>query len=220
MSSLRNVKLHYFQLAGAAEMSRILLRHGGVQFEDIRYTVTRENGQLKGAEYEAAKASGAFRANMDRVPVMEVNGIQIGQSKAIERFIANNTGMFGANDEEKGAIDCVVENLRDIKEKYFKVAFAPDSPEKTQQLEKWFAGGELAEWLVKLEHSLPVNASGAVFVVGNSPSYADLVIWQFLRFLFTNKEGARAAEEQANCTRLSAIADKVQELEAVKKSLV
>jgi hypothetical protein len=68
----------------------------------------------------------------------------------------------------------------------------------------------LAEWLVKLEHSLPINASGPVIVVGNSP-YADLGNWQFLRFLFTNKEGARAAEEQVNCTRLSVIADKVQE---------
>jgi glutathione S-transferase len=219
MSAFGTVKLHYFNVPGAAQVSRIMLHLGGVPFEDMNYTYTREKGVISGPEYDIAKANGTFRINMDTVPVLEVNGFFIGQSKSIERYIASKCGLFGANDEERGVIDCISENLRDMKDKYMKITLAPESSERTQQLEKWFIGGEMAEWLVKLEHSLPVNATGAVYVVGSSPSYADIVIWHFLRAYFTNKEGVHAAAQKAHCVRLSVIAEKVGELKAVKQSL-
>jgi glutathione S-transferase len=219
MSSFGTVKLHYFNVPGAAQVSRILLRLGNVPFEDMNYTYTRENGVISGPEYDIAKSKGTFRINMDRAPVLEVNGFFIGQSKAMERYISSKCGLFGANDEERGVIDCITENLRDMKEKYMKITHAPESPERHEQLHKWFEGGEMTEWLVKLEQCLPANTTGAVYVVGSSPSYADIVIWHFLRAYFTNKEGAHAAEQKAHCARLSAIAEKVGELEAVKQSL-
>ena len=37
---------------------------------------------------------------MDRVPLLEVDGTKIGQSKAIERYIAKAVGLFGSNDIE------------------------------------------------------------------------------------------------------------------------
>jgi len=216
MSAFGTVKLHYFNVPGVAAISRILLHLGGVPFEDMNYTYTRENGTIKGPEYDAEKAKGTFQINMNRVPVLDVNGVLIGQSKAMERYIANKTGLFGANDEERGVIDCIVENFRDVKDKYAKISYSPEGPEKTQQMEQWF-NADLTEWLVKLEHSLPANITGALYVVGNKPTYADVVIGHFLRHYFTNKAGAHAAEEKAHCARLSAIADKVADLEAVKK---
>ena len=48
-------------------------------------------------------------------PVLHVGDKQIGQSKAIERYIAKLTNMMGTNDIEAAQIDCVTEHIRDIK---------------------------------------------------------------------------------------------------------
>ena len=47
---------------------------------------------------------------------MEVCGVMnIGQSKAIERYIATKCHLLGQSDEEEALIDCIAENIWDIK---------------------------------------------------------------------------------------------------------
>jgi hypothetical protein len=40
------------------------------------------------------KEEGMFYANMDRIPILEADGIILGQSKAIERFIFADVTVF------------------------------------------------------------------------------------------------------------------------------
>ena len=42
---------------------------------------------------------------------------EIGQSKAIERYIARRYGLLGANEIEAAQIDAITEHIRDAKEK-------------------------------------------------------------------------------------------------------
>ena len=65
------------------------------------------------------------------------------------------------------------------------------SPEKDLAMKKWYEEGELTEWLVKLEKSLPTTAAQTGYSVGNKVSYADMNIWNLLRDYFDNAEGVK-----------------------------
>lgn len=121
VSASTKCKLLYFDARGAAELSRVLMKVGGLQFEDYRYPITvKETGGFETKEYTAKKTEGIFAVNMDRVPVLELSdGKLIGQSRAIERYVAVKCGLMGCSDEERAMIDCIVENIRDIKVSIF-----------------------------------------------------------------------------------------------------
>ena len=220
MSDFTNaqIKLIYFAARGVAEVSRILLKVSGIPFEDVRYPFTpKPEGGYSRPEFDADCQAGLFAVNMDRLPILEVNGLKIGQSRAIERYVANRGHLFGSSDEERALIDCVVESIRDIREKYSAIRYRPASPEKDEALAKWLRE-DLVDWLKKLEKSLPVNESQP-FVVGSTVSYADISIWHLLRDYFSDKEVVKAAIEAAKATRLTLIADRVEQVEAVKNHL-
>ena len=40
----------------------------------------------------------------------------IGQSKAIERYLARRFGLMGENAEDEAMIDCIAEHCRDVKD--------------------------------------------------------------------------------------------------------
>eukprot|EP01040_Poterioochromonas_malhamensis_P014121 gene14121-15614_t len=219
MSTTSLPKLRYFAIKGLAELARVLLHIGNIPFEDIRYPFQRkEDGGINWSEeYLEAKKSGAFAANMDRVPDFEIDGFHLGQSKAIEKYISRRCNLLGSSPRDEALIDNVVENIRDIKEKYGKIRWSPDGPEKVAATSKWF-NEELKEWLIKLEKSLPVNESD-VLVVGTSVSYADISIWSFFRDYFTDVEAFAKAEQEAGVHRLTAIANRVGEIESLKSYL-
>lgn len=214
------LRLKYFDARGAAEISRVMLHLGNISYEDFRYPLTQKaEGGFEMREFSAAKESGAFCANMDRVPLLEVDGRVIGQSRAIERYIASLCGMLGKTPEDAAVIDCVAENVRDIKDKWAKIrttgGFGPNA-EKDALVEKWFAGGELSDWLRRLERSLPKHEGAGE----ESISYADVSIWHLLRDYFGDKASeVRQAEKRAGCLRLTRIADRLHDLESMQHYL-
>ena len=218
-------RLLYFNARGAAEVSRIMFRVGGLDFEDHRYAVTpKDGGGFETVEFSSLKESGAFTSNMDRVPVLEIDGNQrFGQSRAIERYIAEKCGLIGDSAEDKLCIDSIAENVRDIKDRWGKIRMMGGfgtNPEKEKAIAKWFKEGEYADWLVKLEKSLPANAVEDL-ALGRSVSYADISIWHLLRDYFSaaDLDAARSAEKNAGCSRLTKIADRVAQMSTVKKWL-
>eukprot|EP01040_Poterioochromonas_malhamensis_P014122 gene14122-15615_t len=155
MSTTSLPKLRYFAIKGVAETTRVLLHIGNIPFEDIRYPFQRTaEGIVWNEEYLETKKSGAFYVNMDRVPDFEIDGFHLGQSKAIEKYISRRCNLLGSSPRDEALIDNVVENIRDIKEKWSKIRYSPDGPEKVAATSKWF-NEELKEWLIKLEKSLP-----------------------------------------------------------------
>ena len=141
-----------------------------------------------------------------------MDGVSFGQSKAMERYIARKCGLFGSTDEESALIDCIGEHVRDIKEKWGKIRMmggmgAPPTPEKEAAIKKWF-DNELAEWLVKLEKSLPLNGANN-HAVGSSLSYADVCIWNLLHETFDASQQESVSKSLEACERLRAIAETV-----------
>lgn len=98
--SSKKIKLVYFDAKGVVEMSRIMMKIGNLEFEDTRFTIkSKEAGGFETPEFAVAKTNGDLKANMDRAPVLMVGDTSIGQSKAIERYVAKKCNMMGSNDE-------------------------------------------------------------------------------------------------------------------------
>jgi hypothetical protein len=202
-------------------------------------------------EFTKEKESGGLAANMGRAPVMFVSGeiagigqrLALGQSRALERYVARKCLLMGKTDEEEALIDCIAENVRDIKEKWGKIKFiggrGPNA-EKTAAMDAWFSAcdgeriGEFATWLGKLEASLPspVPYLGPLspdplkfnsYCVGTSTSYADVCVWQLLRDSFDGSEADQTSEagravealRRSGATRLSAVASRVDTIPQV-----
>ncbi|KAK3288819.1 hypothetical protein CYMTET_3717 [Cymbomonas tetramitiformis] len=184
-STLRRVvcsadyELLYFDARGAAETSRILFAVSGVQYEDSRYKFSFVEGKPKVEDRHAEdKAAGRFEANLDRLPVLKVNGSAIGQSKAIERYLAQEFGLAGSNSIQAAQIDAYCEHVRDISTAYGKERgspFAPMSDETKEKIEKWFAE-TLPGWFERLEKATGPDG----FAVGEKLSLADVCLHQLV----------------------------------------
>mmetsp|Transcript_38872 Transcript_38872/g.28754 ORF Transcript_38872/g.28754 Transcript_38872/m.28754 type:complete len:218 (+) Transcript_38872:45-698(+) len=171
-------KFEYFNARGLGEITRYLFALAGKEFEDFRYPLILPN--FDRPEYEAARDLGEFRVNMDRVPVLTINGtLKIGQSRAIERYLAKKFGFFGSNEIEELLIDAVTEHLRDIKQKY-NDAKVGKSGEDLTAVKTNFVQNELPKWLDKLEYSLGKDG----YAVGGRVSLADVIIFNFLTEYF------------------------------------
>ena len=138
------------------------------------------------------------------MPILEVDGVKVGQSKAIARYVAAKYGLAGANAIEAFKIDCLCEHVVDIKATYQKVKGDGDEAKA-----KYF-GETLPGELAKVEKSL--GDTKGPWLVGCKPSRADVVFMVFLTEFFDNVEGAKAATPP----KIQAAIDAVSALDAVK----
>eukprot|EP00929_Paragymnodinium_shiwhaense_P093715 TRINITY_DN5394_c0_g1_i2.p1 TRINITY_DN5394_c0_g1~~TRINITY_DN5394_c0_g1_i2.p1 ORF type:complete len:229 (+),score=86.15 TRINITY_DN5394_c0_g1_i2:79-765(+) len=196
-----SMKLVYFDIRGLAEVTRLLFAHAKVDYEDVRYPLSfgtpGDFSTIKREEWDAAKAKGDFVAGMGKVPVLEVDGVKVGQSKAIERFVAKKVGMMGANDVEAFQIDALCSCVTDIKDAY-KAAKEAGKDDKDAAMKKWF-DETLPEWLGKVEQALP-SGPGGPWLVGDRMSLADVTFYYFLldpKGFFDDLAGAAKALETA-----------------------
>lgn len=105
---LEGCTVTYFDLAGRAEVPRLLLSHGGIKFTDQR---------IKKEEWPALKPTTPFGG----LPVLTLaNGTQISQSIAIARLIARVVGLY--QDPVSGALqDQIIDGLTDVMTAIFKI---------------------------------------------------------------------------------------------------
>jgi len=192
------IKLQYFDARGVSETIRLMLAVAKVEYEDARFPFSfgtpGDFSTIVRPEFDAAKAAGELTASAGKVPYLEVDGVKVGQSKAIERYVAKTYGLGGASDMEFAQIDAVCEMIRDIKDAYNNAKRGKDkgTPELEEALKKWF-GETLPEQVKLVEGMVP----GGNFLFGKSLSYADIALWQFLAApeggFFDNTEGAKAS---------------------------
>ena len=127
-----DIELRYFDGQGAVETSRLLMALSGCSYTDTRWKMdmSRPYGQ-RCPGFIAAKEAGELKANLDRAPVLLVDGVAIGQSKSIERFLAQYTGLYGSNEVQGALIDAFTEHIRDLKLMHAK---APDPAKYSTEL--------------------------------------------------------------------------------------
>lgn len=152
---------------GRAETTRLLLAAAEAEYTDVRFDSTafagpsaRGNSPLTFAEFKSTSPFG-------QVPVLQVaDDVRIGQSRAIERFVARRFGLFGATPLQSGQIDATAELLRDLQDAF-------ERARALQQLHR-LALDELRSVGALLRDQL-ARSNG--FLVGSSISYADLAFF-------------------------------------------
>ena len=208
------MKLVYFNVRGLAETSRILLALGGEEYEDFRYpleVIDMSKHEMKKEEFDTDKAAGKLSLSLNKVPALEVDGVTIPQSKAIERFLARRFNMMGENELDAARIDSICECVRDFKDMYQKVRFLPEA-ERSEGMNQWFTV-TLVERLGLLENLLGEEG----FSVGDKLSLSDVVLFCFITQFFDNKEAAYNATLAT--PRLRKIVDSVSQNEKVVRWL-
>lgn len=210
-SSARPLTLKYFDIRGAAETCRILLALGGEDYDDHRYEI--DPATFQSPEFLEAKKNGDLRMNLDRAPVLLTpDGQSIGQSKAIERYLAKRFGLMGENPEDEAIIDCIAEHCRDIKDAARQKGFSAftktkSDEDKARDRKEWFEA-DLPGMLLRIEEAVQETSASGGCSYGNASTYADVVIWALLRDCPASdaEDTARAA---SGCAALNAIADKI-----------
>lgn len=102
-------ELVYFDAAGRAEATRILLHAAGVKFTDTR---------IKFDDWPTMKA----KTPLGFVPILKVDGKPYCQSSALVRFAAKKAGWYPKDDILAMAVDEVFETLNELSGKAPRVS--------------------------------------------------------------------------------------------------
>ena len=187
------LRLRYFDCRGLAETTRYLLAIGGVEYDDDRFPFTfgtpGDFTTVKRPEFDSAQESGDFVAGMGKVPLLEVDGVPVAQSKAIERYVARALDMLGVSELEMAQIDAVTEHVRDIKGAYQPLRKIEDQQAKETAMAAWF-DQTLPDLSRKLEASLPACVAE---IDPERINYAHVTLYAFYNGFFDKKESALAS---------------------------
>ncbi|KAG8581850.1 hypothetical protein GDO81_007828 [Engystomops pustulosus] len=115
--------LHYFMGRGRAEAIRILLGAAGVEFEEKFYK-TKE-------EYDKLVQSGDLL--FQQVPMLEIDGMKLVQTRAILSYIAGKYNLYGADLKERACIDMYVEGAVDLAALVLSYFFLPECDKEKQR---------------------------------------------------------------------------------------
>ncbi|GAA6104959.1 glutathione S-transferase, alpha tandem duplicate 1 [Tachysurus ichikawai] len=152
------VLLYYFNGRGKMESIRWLLAVAGVEFEEV-YLTTEE-------QFRNLVDDGALLFH--QVPLVEMDGMKLVQTKAILNYIAAKYNMYGKDIKERLMIDMYSEGARDIMDMIMVLPFTP-ADQKQKQLDKIQDKA--------MERSLPAYEKALAhsqFLVGSQLSCADV----------------------------------------------
>ncbi|NXL91674.1 GSTA1 transferase, partial [Alectura lathami] len=152
--------LHYCNARGRMESIRWLLAAAGVEFEEC-FLETKD-------DLVNLKTNGSLL--FQQVPMVEIDGMKMVQTKAILNYIAGKYNLYGKDLKERALIDMYVEGMVDLNEAIMTSAYQPANKREE----------ELAKALDKATNRyFPVfekvlKDHGRDFLVGDKLSRADV----------------------------------------------
>jgi glutathione S-transferase len=153
--------LTYFPIPARAEVARLLLTVGKVEFVDKRVNFD---------EWGPMKASAPF----GQVPLLEVDGKQLAQSAAIDRYCAQLAGLLPADPWKIALADQAYFFCEDIWQTLYPSFKLKDAEEKLKARQELVTGA-LADKL-KLLSKLVENRPGK-YIAGDELTHGDLAIF-------------------------------------------
>lgn len=210
---MTSYRMCYFDGRGLAETSRLLFAVAEVDYTDYRYPIEILDWKTHSfvrEEFEKDKASGKLVNSLNKVPFLEVDGVVLCQSKAIERYLARRFNLMGDDEIQAARIDSICECVRDFKTEYQSVRKLPEE-ERDSGMKKWFKE-TLPARLASLEHLVD-----KIYAVGHRLSLADIVLFSFLTQFFDNVEDTREAYETT--TNIRSVVELVGNINTIKRWL-
>jgi glutathione S-transferase len=174
-----------------------------LQFEDDRLPL--DVATFAHPEFDAMQANGEFVCNMNSVPILTYNGVKLGQSKAINRFVGRKLGFMGSNDVEAAQIDAIADHVVEIMDG-INAAIRDKKDEALAAAKESF---DLKWYLDLIEKCVGENG----FAVGNTRSVADVFIYYILDdvFFVRYQMGDKVNAVLNGCPKLKAIIAGVKE---------
>ena len=163
------VKVTYWNGRGLCEPIRMLLAAANVKFADQHFTAN--NGAQMFAEL---KESGKLLYK--QAPLVEMDGLNLVQSGASFRYIANKYGLYGDNIKDKYLIDAVFEGVRDVRRFLTAYPFNQDKQIITDKLNSVIKERYFGIWDQLLSQS-----KSEYFLTNTSA--ADVVVFEMMDFI-------------------------------------
>ncbi|XP_059137294.1 glutathione S-transferase A3 isoform X1 [Peromyscus eremicus] len=192
--------LHYFDGRGRMEPVRWLLAAAGVEFEE-KYLKSRD---------DLARLRNDGSLMFDQVPMVEIDGMKLVQTKAILNYIASKYNLYGKDMKERAIIDMYVEGVADLE---IMVLYYPHMPPgekdaalttiKDKARNRYFPAYEKV-----------LKNHGQDYLVGNRLSRADIALVELLYHVEELDPSI-----MANFPLLKALRTRVSNLPTVKKFL-
>ncbi|KAM6123448.1 glutathione S-transferase-like [Pterocles gutturalis] len=159
-------KLHYFNGRGRMETIRWLLAAAGVEFEECFLESKDDLTKLQ---------KGGFLL-FQQVPMVEIDGMKMVQTRAILNYIAAKYNLYGKDLKERALIDMYVEGITDLSELLMTYPFQP--ADKKEQHFATLVDKATNRYFPVYEQVLKDH--GQDFLVGNQFSRADVQLLETL----------------------------------------
>uniref|UniRef100_A0A3Q3GRY8 Glutathione S-transferase n=1 Tax=Kryptolebias marmoratus TaxID=37003 RepID=A0A3Q3GRY8_KRYMA len=152
------VTLTYFNGRGKMESIRWLLTVAEVEFDEV-FLTTRE-------QYLKLLNDGALM--FQQVPLVEIDGLKLIQTKAILQYIAEKYNLHGKDIKDRVMVNMYSEGLTDLMELIMMLPFVPDPKPKLDNIQT----KAKERYMPVFEKAL----SGPVYLVGGKLSLADVLL--------------------------------------------
>ncbi|KAM5256095.1 glutathione S-transferase alpha-3-like [Ctenodactylus gundi] len=192
--------LHYFNGRGRMETTRWLLGAAGVEFDE-QYLRTKE---------DLSKLRNDGSLMFQQVPMVEIDGLKLVQTRAIHNYIANKYNLYGKDVKERALIDMYSEGIADLHEMVLYYPYHPPT-EKEASLAQ-IKEKARNRYLPAFEKVL--KSHGQNYLVGNKLSKADI---QLVELLYHVEE--LDSSIMASFPLLQGLRTRVSNLPMVKKFL-
>ncbi|XP_006165782.2 glutathione S-transferase A2 [Tupaia chinensis] len=159
-------KLHYFNGRGRMECIRWLLAAAGVEFEE-KFIESPE-------DLEKLKKDGSLM--FQQVPMVEIDGMKMVQTRAILNYIATKYNLYGKDMKERALIDMYVEGMADLYEMILLLPLCP--PDQKDAKVALIKERTINRYFPVFEKVL--KSHGQDYLVGNKLSKADVYLVELL----------------------------------------
>ena len=177
------IRLFYTEIPfWRAEVSRLALYIGNIDFEDVRMTWKEDFDTM----IETGKLPYGVTSPFRQIPVMEVDGQVVGQTGGIARFCGKLSGLYPKNDDILAAqIDQILDAATDITN-LVGLTMREKEPDKKKVARQKLSKETLPKWFGFLEDLLQEKKISEWFA-GDKMSVADLAIWRLLGWIISGK---------------------------------
>ncbi|KAG3289642.1 glutathione S-transferase A1 [Ictidomys tridecemlineatus] len=192
--------LHYFNGRGRMESIRWLLAAAGVEFEEKLIESPEDLDKLKN--------DGSLM--FQQVPMVEIDGMKLVQSRAILNYIATKHNLYGKDMKERVLIDMYTEGMADLNEMIMLLPLCPaDQKDAKIALIKDRTKNRYLPVFEKV-----LKSHGQDYLVGNKLSRADIHLTELLYYVEEVDSSLLA-----NFPLLKALKTRISNLPSVKKFL-
>ncbi|XP_003215487.1 glutathione S-transferase A2 [Anolis carolinensis] len=195
-------KLHYMNTRGRMETIRWLLATAGVEFEEPMIKSK--------ADLEKLRKDGVLL--FQQVPMVEIDGMKLVQTRAILNYIAEKYNLYGKDIKQKALIDMYGEGAYDLGEMIMMLPWKCTDPKEREKEATALIEKATDRYFPAFEKVLKDH--GQDFLVGNQLSRADI---QVLEVILATEE--MKADVLSKFPLLQAFKARISNIPNIKKFL-